>query len=394
MKRPVLLVASQVMLLLLGVLFPIVFVRYNGHAMFGTVALVATYSAVILSVLVTGVSQSILSHGLSAGRLRLYALALALGGAGAWLAQVLALPRGGPTVYLAVVWVLAAQSAVSFIYYYAIRRRLMFVLTFVMPGEALARIGAVFALHGLHLTGASVLIGCYVISNVAVGLLALALIGLGARAGDPDAGGRLRLNVAGRFMRWSVSGTVLDGFDRGGYGAMLQAEARSPFLFYDSLYLAAFGLIANTARMEVLAARPGARVASRAALLVLVVGGVAAAAAATGAVFALAGPLGRWTGFDPRPAAGAVLFAFAYRSALFAQFVAYGYIERGGRTEANIPPRLAATAALLALAALSPFVPLAWVAGAALVVAGAVAVLSLRLALAATGETEPAPDPG
>ncbi|MFI4975590.1 MAG: hypothetical protein ACHP84_13705 [Caulobacterales bacterium] len=384
MKRPALLLLSQFLLLVLGLFFPILFVRYNGHAAFGTVALAATYSAVILSVVVTGLSQSILTHGLAFSRLSRYALALSLGGGLAWLVLALVMPSHGPTVYLAVVFVLAAQSSVSFIYYYAIRRRLLLILTFLMPCEALARIVALVGLHALRVSGPSILIGCYVVSNVVVSLAALALISWRAPAEDPDAGAALRLNVAGRFMRWAVSGTVLDGFDRAGYGAMLPAVTRSPFLFFDMLYLTAFGLIANTARMEVLSARHGHVFATRRALLALVAGGLAASAAATWAVFALGAQLGRWTGFDPRPVAAAVLFAFLYRAALFVQFVAYGYIERGGLTDRNSTVRVVGSACLLAIAATASFAPLQAVGWACLAVVGGLAAVSLWLALQAT----------
>lgn len=384
MKRPVLILISQVLLLGFGLFFPILFVRYNGHAAFGVVALAATYSALIVSVVVNGLSQAILSHGLAIRRLRLYALALCLGGALAWLAQVLLAP--GASVYLAIVPVLAAQTGVSFVYYYAIRRRMLVILTAILPAEALMRIAVLFGLHLLHLTGDVVLIGCYVLSNVVVCLAALALV----RGEDPDAGAGLQVKVAGRFMRWAASGTLIDGFDRGVYGATLHATARSPFLFFDTLYLTAFGLIANTTRLEVLAAPKGGRVASRISLLLVVAVGLAAAALATWLTFALGGVIGRWTGFDPRPVAGAVLFAFAYRAALFVQFASYSYIERGGLTERSTVTRVIGSLALLALIAAPP----AWLAPGSFAVAAVVAVISLWLAIVATGRVSADPAAG
>jgi hypothetical protein len=133
--------------------------------------------------------------------------------------------------------------------------------------------------------------------------------------------------------------------------------------------------------LEVLAADTDRRLGGRRGLLLILGGGLAAAAIATGLLFAIAAPVARLTGFDPRPGAAAVLFAGAYRSALFVQFTAYAYIERRGRTEQNIAPRLMGSLVLAALIAASGTLPTIAVAVVATLVASIVALLSLRLAL-------------
>jgi hypothetical protein len=384
MRRPALLLTSQAALLLLGLLFPILFVRFNGHARFGVVALAATYSAAIVGVLVTGFSQSILSDGLSLPRLRRYALGLTALGLGGWAAQMVLLPAGPLSAWLAIAWSVAAQAAVSFVYYYAVRHERLAVMTAILPAEALVRLGALAALHWAGITGEGWLFGSYVLSNASVGLVGLGVIHSRTRGADPDADGRLRLDAAGRFGRWSISGAVLDVFDRAGYGAALPAVERSPFLFFNTLYLTAFGLIANVSRLEVLA--PSARDprALRSMLWIIVAVGLGSAGAATLVLLALGPIVTRWTGFDPGHIVWVLLYAAAYRAAMFVHFAAYAFIERAGRTERNIRPRLVASAVLLAMLPILAVGSPAYLAWASLAVAGLVAFASMRLALQAT----------
>lgn len=356
---------SQFVNILTSILFPIAFVALFGHAAFGDTALVVSYSGLFLSLVAGAVGRSILEHGMGASyfarMVGVFLSAAAVLFALTWLSGL-----GGVLVLVSgTLYVLLAQCALHFVYYLSVRENLKGLLVGVFPAEGAIRIGLLFlaASSGAH--SLALLMGCYVGSSALTVAGALALIWPRRRAFSGDGG--IDRAACTRFVRWAVSGALQANFDRTIYATFIPAAPRAVFLFFHSLYTAAYGVIANAISMEVIAARTGAFLTSIRAFYVLTALGIIAACACTALAFAFAEPVARLTGFNPWAAAWPVIYALAFRSLLFVQSMGYGYIERRGVTNISFWPRAAGSIALLILGvglARSPF----WVSSLSLLV--------------------------
>jgi hypothetical protein len=260
----------------------------------------------------------------------------------------------------------------------------------LFPFETVARLLVIVAFHSFGWKSLSVLAGCYVLSSIVVTPCAALAIRWWRAGHDPEAESAIRPDAVWRFVRWAVTGTLIDNFDRTTYATLLPAVQRSPYLFFNSLYTAAFTLLANSVALEVLTSRTSGLINSRRGLFGLMAFGLGGAGVCTTFVFGLAGQIGAVTGFDPRPVASAVLYTFTFRALLFVQSLCYGYIERGGLANRTAVPRILGSLVFLAMAVsvarLSP--PL--VAAVSLTVLGLLALAACGWAMAAIGISESA----
>lgn len=383
-RRLPLLVASQLLSFAASAGFPILFVRMYGHAAYGDVALAVSYSGLALGLVAGGLGQSILLNGLARRRVAALVLAFLTAAVLVWTVQFAVSPWRIAAVAVTATYLLLAQTALHTTYYYAVRHSAWPVFMFVFPAEAAARIVVLLAVTPLTGGGLAALAGSYIVSNAVIAVAALAVLRGRLGRTDAEAHAPVDLAAAGRFAKWAISGALIDNFDRTAFASLLPAVSRSPYLFFNSLYTAAFSLIANAVALEVLGSRLGARINSRAGLLILLAFGLVSASACTALLFAFAAQIAGLTGFDPRPVALAVLYTFVIRALLFTQSLSYGFIEKGGLTNRTLPLRFAGSALLLALGAAVAFLPMAVTAVVSLAVVGVLAASALWFALAAT----------
>jgi hypothetical protein len=383
LRRLPLLVLSQLLSFAASAGFPILFVRMWGHAAYGDVALAVSYSGLALGLVAGGLGQSILLSGLARRRLGLLIGAFLAAAVLVWGLQLALAPGRAAALALTAVYLLLAQTGVHAVYYYAVRHSAWPVFMLVFPAEAAARIAALLLVTPRAGGSLSALAGCYILSNAAVAVVGLMVMRVRLGGADPEAQAPVDLPAAGRFAKWALSGALIDNFDRTAFATMLPAASRSPYLFFNSLYTAAFSLIANSVALEVLGGQRRARINSRAGLLSLLAFGLGSAGACTALLFAFAAQIAGLTGFDPRPVALAVLYTFAMRALLFTQSLSYGFIERGGWTNRTILPRLIGSGLLAGLGAAVAFIPLEATGAASLAIVGALALAALGWALSA-----------
>lgn len=344
MRRASLLFASQIISFITGVIFPILFVKIYGHAAYGDAALAVAYAGFFLTFVAGAIGQSILERGIGLKRFRQLLIGFELAAFSVWLLSLSVGQSGFVAMSLAVIYILCGQSSLHLVYYYAIRRNKEIIFTSLFGIETIPRVLTLLVAPHLLPSTLPAMLGSYVISTGVTVAGALFFMG----SDDEQVQGILKASTALRFLRWALSGVLISNFDRTFYASSLDDVSRSVYLFFSSLYNVAFSLIANSVSLEVLATRRTNAVASKLGFYVLAILGTGSAALATALVFKFGGWIGKLTEFDPNLAVAPVLFTFAFRSLLFIQQLAYGYIERGGRT--LHASRLRAIASFLLLA--------------------------------------------
>jgi hypothetical protein len=376
MRLPLLL-ASQLLSIAASASFPIVFVMLYGHASFGTVALIVSYSGVFLSLIAGAAGQSILQQNTSRRCLRRGIALLSAASIIMWLVSLELANALAEAVASALV-VLLSQAAVHLVYYYAIRNRISALFTFVFAAECAIRIALLYALHDFVPDRAAEFLVIYVFSSLLTCLGGLVMIG-----GRPEREGTpvtcLDAQTCGRFVRWAVCGIVPANFDRTVFATLLPPEQRAVFMFFNGLYTMGFSIIANSVSLEVLSAHSRGFVSSKRGFLALLAAGLALASFATALVFEFAEFVAELTGFDPRWAAIPILFTFFYRALLFLQQISYGYLERKGITSRMTHLRIVSSVILMAVGAFSATLGLASAAAVSILVVFVLGCASLSV---------------
>ena len=388
MRLPLLLF-SQLLSIAASASFPIVFVMLYGHAAFGTVALIVSYSGVFLSLTAGAAGQSILQQNTSRRCLRTGIGILCASAVATWLIS-LELAGGLLEIVAGAAVVLLSQAAVHLVYYYAIRNRMSALFTSLFAVECTIRILLLFALHDFSPERLTEFLGIYVFSSLLTSAGALLLIGSAPERDDAPAA-CVDIKTCGRFVRWALCGIVPANFDRTVFATLLPPEQRAVFLFFNSLYTMGFSVIANSVSLEVLSTFGRSFVSSRRGFLALLAAGLALASVATLLIFEFAHLVGQLTGFDPRWAAGPILFTFAFRALLFVQQISYGYLERGGFTSRMTALQIASSMILVGLAAVSTTLGLTAVATCSILVVLILGFASLSV-VARSGPASP-PEP-
>lgn len=344
-----LLVLSQLLSLLAGLGFPIFFARWFGTESFGDLALAVSYAGVALAISAGAVGQSIIKHGISsrlfdrAGAI-MFTMSFVL-----WLITLRAQVKDWQSIAIIVPHVLAAQILVHLSFYYALRRGLKLVYTSLFAVETLLRIGLSWLCYAFSFELLAALSGVYVLS---AGLVFLWVVIAARLAKDPvSESSPVNWATSRRFVAWALSGIVLSNFDRTLFASALDADTRASFLFYNSLYVSAFGIIANSVSLDVVTLRGQASALGRARFFAILGLGIGGAAVGTVLLFRLAPLSAELTHFDPRIAAYAILLGCAYRTILFVHQLAYGYLERAGHALRSIKLRIGASLLMIVVGA-------------------------------------------